>query len=187
MIVNALARVSVRGLSAELEASQPRLLLRLEDNATHQSHFDDPPLPPLGSYPLDQPTGDRNTTSDHARMALLPISRPAWSVREIDSPALGLSTRGSAVYSTPQPLIHPHHRAYRSPVPKFDILLAMQLRPGLGIGADSAWMFYSRLERQRSVNNTRAVMIRPLCGSALLKYIWIGLPLGRPVRCKHPG
>ncbi|KAF8552280.1 hypothetical protein OG21DRAFT_1416380 [Imleria badia] len=69
-----------------------------------------------------------------------PVARPAWSVRAIDSPALGLSTREGGVDDTPQTLIHPRRRAYRSPVPEFDIALAMQLRPGLGIGADSAWM-----------------------------------------------
>lgn len=31
-------------------------------------------------------------------------------------------------------------RSYRSPMPEFDLALAMQLRPGLGIGADPAWM-----------------------------------------------
>jgi hypothetical protein len=113
--------------------------LPLEDNVSHQSHFDDPPLPSLGSYPLDQPTGDRSMPLMH-ELCSSPVARPAWSVRAIDSPALGLSTRESSVDSTPQPLIHPRRRAYRSPVPEFDIALAMQLRPGLGIGADSAWM-----------------------------------------------
>lgn len=118
--------------------------LPLEDNVSHQSHFDDPPLPSLGSYPLDQPTGDQPTgdrsTPLMRELCSSPFARPAWSVRAIDSPALGLSTRESGVDSTPQPLVHPRRRAYRSPVPEFDIALAMQLRPGLGIGADSAWM-----------------------------------------------
>ncbi|KIJ62076.1 hypothetical protein HYDPIDRAFT_176644 [Hydnomerulius pinastri MD-312] len=69
-----------------------------------------------------------------------PVSRPAWSVRGIDSPSLGLPTSVSSVDPTSQPLIHPRRRAYRSAVPEFDIALAMQLRPGLGIGADPAWM-----------------------------------------------
>ena len=114
--------------------------LPLEDNVSHQSHFDDPPVPSLGSYPLDQLTSDRGTPLMMRELCASPVSRPAWSVRAIDSPALGLSTREGGVDSTPQPLIHPHRRAYRSPVPEFDIALAMQLRPGLGIGADSAWM-----------------------------------------------
>lgn len=31
-------------------------------------------------------------------------------------------------------------RAYRAPVPELDIAFAMQLRPGLGLGADPAWL-----------------------------------------------
>lgn len=110
--------------------------LPLEENVSH----DDPPLPPTGSCPLDHLTADRSTPLMR-ELCPSPVSRPAWSVRAIDSPALGLSSRESdGVASTPQPLIHPRRRAYRSPVPEFDIALAMQLRPGLGIGADSAWM-----------------------------------------------
>ena len=113
--------------------------LPLEEHVSHPSHFDDPALPPTGTCPLDQPTDDRSTVM--RELCSSPVSRPAWSVRAIDSPALGLSSReGDGVASTPQPLIHPRRRAYRSPVPEFDIALAMQLRPGLGLGADSAWM-----------------------------------------------
>ena len=107
------------------------------EHASHQFHLGNPPLPCLESYPLDQPSGDRSVPL----MRELSTPRPAWSVRAIDSPALGLSSReGGGVDSTPQPLIHPRRRAYGSPVPEFDVALAMQLRPGLGIGADSAWM-----------------------------------------------
>ena len=31
-------------------------------------------------------------------------------------------------------------RAYRAPVPEIDIAFAMQLRPGLGLGSDPAWL-----------------------------------------------
>ncbi|KAL4247782.1 hypothetical protein ABKN59_008577 [Abortiporus biennis] len=31
-------------------------------------------------------------------------------------------------------------RAYRAPIPELDIALALQLRPGLGIGSDAAWL-----------------------------------------------
>ncbi|KAF8128965.1 hypothetical protein EV363DRAFT_1451445 [Boletus edulis] len=114
--------------------------LPLEDNVSRPSHFDDPPLPSMGSNPPDQTTADRSTPSLIRELCSAPVSRPAWSVRATDSPALGLSSRQGGVDATPQPLIHPRRRAYRSPVPEFDIALAMQLRPGLGIGADSAWM-----------------------------------------------
>ncbi|KAH0825770.1 hypothetical protein J3R83DRAFT_13530 [Lanmaoa asiatica] len=111
--------------------------LPLEEHVSHQSHSGNPPLPRLGSYPLDQLTDDRSIPL----MRELGSSRPAWSVRAIHSPVLGLSSReGGCDNSTPQPLIHPPRHAYRAAVPEFDIALAMQLRPGLGIGADSAWM-----------------------------------------------
>lgn len=112
--------------------------LPLDDNVSHPSHFDDPPLPSL-DCPLDQLTADRSTPLVRELCSSNDV-RPAWSVRAIDSPALGLSSREGCVEATPQLLVHPRRRAYRSPVPEFDIALAMQLRPGLGIGADSAWM-----------------------------------------------
>jgi len=31
-------------------------------------------------------------------------------------------------------------RAYRDPLPEFDLALALQLRPGFGAGADAAWL-----------------------------------------------
>jgi hypothetical protein len=37
-------------------------------------------------------------------------------------------------------LVPTRRRAYRWQLPDFDIALAMQLRPGLGLGADPAWM-----------------------------------------------
>lgn len=109
--------------------------LPLEEHISHQSHLGNPPF--LEPYPLNQLRGDRSVPL----MRELCSPRPAWSVRAIDSPALGLPSReGGDVDSTPQPLIHPRRRAYRSAVAEFDIALAMQLRPGLGLGADSAWM-----------------------------------------------
>ena len=115
--------------------------LPLEENVSDPSHVDDPPLPTIVSCPLDQPTGDRSIPLMR-EWCSSPVSRPAWSVRAIDAPVLGFSGdgNGDGVTSTPQPLLHPRRRAYRSAVPELDIALAMQLRPGLGIGADSAWM-----------------------------------------------
>ncbi|KZT63162.1 hypothetical protein DAEQUDRAFT_641422, partial [Daedalea quercina L-15889] len=31
-------------------------------------------------------------------------------------------------------------RAYRAPMPELDIAFALQLRPGLGLGAEGAWL-----------------------------------------------
>lgn len=82
------------------------------------------------------PTPDDRFTPPHACVhpaidpeAREPPARPSWSVRAASSvPAPPLS-----------PLIHPRSRAYRA-VPEFDVALAMQLRPGRGVGADPAWM-----------------------------------------------
>ena len=115
--------------------------LPFDDNAPHPPLSDDLPLP-LSEFghPLDSLTASDRSTPPMRELCLSPITRPAWSVRAIDSPALGLPSCQSGVDATPQPLIHPRRRAYRPPVPELDIALAMQLRPGLGIGADSAWM-----------------------------------------------
>ncbi|KAF8201984.1 hypothetical protein K438DRAFT_1479506, partial [Mycena galopus ATCC 62051] len=62
---------------------------------------------------------------------------PAWSRRAAAAPALGLpsSTRAAPEHS---PGAAQQRRVrYRSPL---DAALAMQLRPGLGVGADGAWL-----------------------------------------------
>ncbi|KZT01571.1 uncharacterized protein LAESUDRAFT_454068 [Laetiporus sulphureus 93-53] len=79
-----------------------------------------------------------------------PISQPAWALRATDSPTLGLhSLRPTAVSSPRIPgalfdddeeQTAAHRRAYRAPVPELDIAFALQLRPGLGVGADPAWL-----------------------------------------------
>ncbi|KAG2133110.1 hypothetical protein BD769DRAFT_1447486 [Suillus cothurnatus] len=91
-------------------------------------------LPPITTA-LD-PTPDDRPTPPQACVhpaidpeAHEPPVRPSWSVRVTSSIPIPPST----------PLIHPRSRAYRA-VPEFDIALAMQLRPGRGIGADPAWM-----------------------------------------------
>ncbi|KAJ6617069.1 hypothetical protein B0H10DRAFT_2434605 [Mycena sp. CBHHK59/15] len=83
---------------------------------------------------------------------------PAWAVRAADAPALGLSASreppGAFPLSSPAaaststsvtpksaalaaPSAAPRARTRRSPL---DVALAMQLRPGLGVGAEGAWM-----------------------------------------------
>ena len=93
-----------------------------------------------------------------------PLTRPGWSLRAAEAPTLGIT---SSAPTTPLPLplrrkevtldipgaFHAHgdsqsghqlpsatRRAYRSPVPQLDIAFAMQLRPGLGLGSDPAWL-----------------------------------------------
>ncbi|KAG8215932.1 hypothetical protein J3R82DRAFT_7906 [Butyriboletus roseoflavus] len=134
--------------------------LPLEEHVSHQSHFRNSPLPCLESYPLDQPRGDRSVPL----MRELCTPRPAWSVRAIDSPALGLSSReGGDANSTLQPLIHPRRRAYRSAVPELDVALAIAAssRPRYrrGFRMDGSfpdgylWMVCSCLDGQYSVND----------------------------------
>ncbi|KAG6335718.1 hypothetical protein ID866_3376 [Astraeus odoratus] len=68
------------------------------------------------------------------------VTRPLWSVRASASPSFGLASSQTISEPAPQPLMHDRRRAYRSAVPELDIALALQLRPGFGLGADSAWM-----------------------------------------------
>lgn len=63
--------------------------------------------------------------------------RPSWSVHARASPPVPPRSAHDEVIL---PLMHGRRRAYRSAVPEFDIALALQLHPGLGIGADSAWV-----------------------------------------------
>lgn len=108
--------------------------LGMQDLPSPDSPSQDLSLPSITTA-LD-PTPDGRSTPPQACVhsvmdseAREPSARPSWSVRVTSSipapPAL--------------PLIHPRSRAYRA-VPEFDIALAMQLRPGRGIGADAAWM-----------------------------------------------
>ncbi|KAL6304676.1 hypothetical protein BKA93DRAFT_825567 [Sparassis latifolia] len=99
-----------------------------------------------------------------------PISKPAWSLRAADSPSFALSRSStplpfsrSSSPKLPGALIfdssddegeygassetdigtvgHADRRhAYRAPIPELDIAFALQLRPGLGLGADPAWL-----------------------------------------------
>ncbi|KAF9036299.1 hypothetical protein BJ165DRAFT_1354933 [Panaeolus papilionaceus] len=82
-------------------------------------------------------------------------NKPLWSIRAADAPALGLGSeqgevvvrkevvveaevKPTATAAVVKPRIGPSVRAIvRSPI---EIALAMQLRPGLGVGADPAWM-----------------------------------------------
>ncbi|KAI0923083.1 hypothetical protein AcV5_009906 [Taiwanofungus camphoratus] len=94
-----------------------------------------------------------------------PVSKPAWSLRAANSPSLGLARPSTprlspdsspripgALYmeeepsSADQTIQHDmvdrpgRRRAYRAPIPELDIAFALQLRPGLGLGADPAWL-----------------------------------------------
>lgn len=97
------------------------------------------PLPPS----IPQP-GSRSPVRRPLQMREIPSNPPAWSVQASESPSL--SAPASPSPSLPHslaldPIVPPaRRRAYRDPIPEFDLALAMQLRPGFGTGADAAWL-----------------------------------------------
>lgn len=106
--------------------------LGVQDLPSSDSPSRDLPLPPITTAPNPDHRSTPPQTCVHPAIvfeAHEPLARPSWSVR--------VATPVPAPPSLP--LIHPRSRAYRA-VPEFDIALAMQLRPGRGIGADPAWM-----------------------------------------------
>ncbi|KAI0340321.1 hypothetical protein BDW22DRAFT_411358 [Trametopsis cervina] len=128
------------------------------------------PAPSPPGTPVQRPLQMREIPSPS-------VTRPAWSLRAADAPALGL-TSSAPVTPLPIPRLsrkqrespetslsipgsfsadeehnavaladsdqtaNARQRAYRSPVPELglDIAFAMQLRPGLGLGSDPAWL-----------------------------------------------
>ncbi|RPD55493.1 hypothetical protein L226DRAFT_574538 [Lentinus tigrinus ALCF2SS1-7] len=82
-------------------------------------------------------------------------SKPSWSLRAADAPPLGLTSPTPSRSDSPTPMLpgalfaddapelqpvqvqRPRQRTPRQPL---DIAFALQLRPGLGLGADSAWL-----------------------------------------------
>ena len=79
-------------------------------------HYADPPEAALpGSYP-----------------APAPLYRPSWSVRASEA-KLRTVDGGTNDEGTKR-------RPYSAASPSLDAALAMQLRPGLGVGADAAWL-----------------------------------------------
>lgn len=137
-----------------IEHSDPDCL-PLPINGTSTPYSTPPPTPPrsaLRRLPSQLSMRDASPSS--------PLSKPAWSLRASDAPALGLpssplasphmravspepvSIPGAFVLDEEQPVVVPTapRRAYRAPVPELDIAFAMQLRPGLGLGADPAWL-----------------------------------------------
>ena len=122
----------------------------------------DPPLPAMTVMPRSStapiPNSPARQLLQTRELNSSPISRPAWSLRagedtslfvpfsSTSSGSISPSTASQSLPPSPPDNILsiavpvPRRRAYRFPVPEFDIALAMQLRPGLGIGADPAWM-----------------------------------------------
>lgn len=95
--------------------------------ATPLVHSLDLPQPPQPSHnsPFDSDAG----MSELALPGALP-ARPSWSLRASDA-------QGGLAPLTPT---HPRTRRPYNAHAELDAALAMQLRPGLGLGADAAWL-----------------------------------------------
>lgn len=79
-----------------------------------------------------------------------PVSMPAWSLRAADSPSFAVNSDSGTPLRIPGSLFPDalsatdtpgaSRRMPNDPNAHIDIALALQLRPGLGLGADSAWL-----------------------------------------------
>ena len=116
------------------------------EDATDVEH-DDPDLFPLPDHANQQPpsTPRRSMNSQMRERASTTLS-PSWSIRASESQPLSIP--GAYVFdSFPLPFSEVAtdngevtRRPYSDRNPEIDIALAMQLRPGLGEGADAAWL-----------------------------------------------
>lgn len=126
---------------------------------------DDPDLLPLPDMPSDQATPFATPlrtplqlpSRSEPQMRELQgsptlSSKPLWSLRAADAPALGLTSPlpsparaespmlPGALYADDAPEVMVQRPRQRTPRQPLDIAFALQLRPGLGLGADSAWL-----------------------------------------------
>ena len=139
------------------EHPDPDLLPLPETSADASTPFATP-LPTPARTP--QPTLPQSPARHEPQMREVQASptlssKPLWSLRAADAPALGLTspspaapaprsdspTLPGALYADDAPEVvtvqRPRTRTPRQPL---DIAFALQLRPGLGLGADSAWL-----------------------------------------------
>lgn len=134
-------------------------LLPLPEVSIDQSTPFSTPLPLRAPLPPSPSRSPARRSSQMRELQASPTltSKPLWSVRAADAPSLGLADQSSfTAYnrtesSTPQPpgalfaddapemveIQRPRPTLPRQPL---DIAFALQLRPGLGLGADSAWL-----------------------------------------------
>ena len=108
----------------------------------------DPDFLPLPDHASQQPspTSPRRSINPQMRERTSTNLPPSWSIRASESQPLSIP--GAYVFD-PLPLPFSEvtietgeatRRAYSDRNPEIDIALAMQLRPGLGEGADAAWL-----------------------------------------------
>lgn len=109
--------------------------------------YGDPDLLPLPDHNNKQPPSafPRRSVDPHMCERTSTDLSPSWSIRASESQSLSIP---GAYVADPLPLpfsevnteAGPVRRPYSDPNPEIDIALAMQLRPGLGEGADAAWL-----------------------------------------------
>ena len=109
---------------------------------------DDPDFLPLPDHTNQQPpsTPPRRSMNPQMRERTSTNLPPSWSIRASESQPLSIP--GAYVFdSLPLPFSEVTteagevtRRPYSDRNPEIDIALAMQLRPGLGEGADAAWL-----------------------------------------------
>jgi hypothetical protein len=112
------------------------------------------PTPPTTPKPLPFQIRDMNIQVDKEKTH---TTRPAWSIRASDAPPLGIASTTKPSKQSPTSNTKTSSPTTSTSEPKslaptssrrgsylsmlaFDLALAMQLRPGTGIGADPAWM-----------------------------------------------
>ncbi|PIL29380.1 hypothetical protein GSI_09432 [Ganoderma sinense ZZ0214-1] len=142
------------------EHADPDLLPLPDVPVDHSTPFSTPLQVSLHA-PLPSPTrSPARRTPQMRELQASPtlMSKPLWSVRAADAPSLGLADQASSPatfsrteYPTPQPpgalfaddapeMVEVQRPRPRMPRQPLDIAFALQLRPGLGLGADSAWL-----------------------------------------------
>ena len=130
--------------------SYPEAELQVSDDSFEDApdvKHDDPDFLPLPDHTNQQPPSTpRHSMSPQMRERASTNVPPSWSIRASESQPLSIP--GAYVFD---PLSLPFsetmtetgevaHRPYSDQNPEIDIALAMQLRPGLGEGADAAWL-----------------------------------------------
>ena len=119
-----------------------------EDSFQDTPEHDDPDFLPLPDHNNQQPplTSPRRSMNAQMRERTSTNPPPSWSIRASESQPFSIP----GAYIT-DPLPSPFseataetgevtNRPYSDRNPEIDIALAMQLRPGLGEGADAAWL-----------------------------------------------
>ena len=141
------------------EHADPDFLPLPDVYSDHSTPFSTPLRTPMRS-PLASPTRSPARHAPQMReVQSSPTlsSKPLWSIRAADAPALGLSGSSSsspshsrsespaptlpgALFADDAPEVQVQRPRARTPRQPLDIAFALQLRPGLGLGADSAWI-----------------------------------------------